>query len=97
MLSEVFVLTCANGCRLAIISKDFYVLKALIIIEVIAILAFSIKFYYLLMVGTFGNESRGYAIFAILFALAYSCKRIWQVNKKYNKTNMDLNIKDIIL
>lgn len=97
MLGEVFALTCANGCRLAIISNNSHMLKGLITGGIIAVLVFAIESYYLLAVGTFGSESRGYVAFAILFALAYACKTIWRINKKYDKTNMDFNIKDIIL
>lgn len=96
MLGEVFALTCANGCRLAIISNNSHMLKELIIDGIIAVLVFVIKSYYLLGVGIFGSESRGYVAFAILFALAYACKTIWRINKKYDKTKT-LNIKDIIL
>lgn len=97
MLGEVFALTCANGCRLAIISNNSHMLKGLVIGGIIAVLVFVIESYYLLGVGIFGNESKGYVAFAILFALAYACKTIWRINKKYDKTSTNLNIKDVIL
>lgn len=97
MLGEVFALTCANGCRLVIISNNSHMLKGLVIGGIIAVLVFVIESYYLLGVGIFGGKSKGYVAFAILFALAYACKTIWRINKKYDKTSTNLNIRDVIL
>lgn len=97
LLGEFFILTCANGCRLAAINKDFHILAALIIGEIIAILIFAVGVHDLFIVGTFGNEGRLCAILAMLYVAYYSYKTIRQVNKTHNRVGKKLFVKDIIL
>lgn len=96
LLGEFFILTCANGCRLAAINKDFHILAALIIGEIIAILMFAVVVHDLFTVGTFGNEGRLCAILAMLYVIYYSYKTIHQVNKTHDKVVKKLSLKDII-
>lgn len=87
-LGELFVLTCANGCRLAVINKDFKILTALVFGVIVGIAMLIVGVHDLFVVSSFGLTGNIIAICVMLYAAYESYKAILKANKNHGKTSL---------
>ena len=87
-LGELFVLTCANGCRLAAINKDFKILAALVFGVIVGIAMFIVGVHDLFVVSSFGLTGNIIAVCVMLYAAYESYRTIIKANKNHCKTTL---------
>lgn len=92
-LGELFVLTCANGCRLAAINKDFKILTALVFGVIVGIVMLIVGVHDLFIVSSFGLTGNIIAVCVMLYAAYESYKAIIKANKNHSKTTLS----DVVL
>lgn len=87
-LGEFFVLTCANGCRLAAINKDFKILAALVLGVIIGVGMLVVGVHDLFVVSSFGLTGNIIAVCVMLYAAYESYRAIIKANKNHCKTTL---------
>lgn len=87
-LGEFFVLTCANGCRLAAINKDFKILAALVFGVIVGVAMLIVGVHDLFVVSSFGLTGSIIAVCVMLYAAYESYKAILKANKIHGKTSL---------
>lgn len=87
-LGEFFILTCANGCRLAIINKDFKILAALVFGVIIGVGMLIVGVHDLFIVSSFGLTGNIIAVCVMLYAAYESYKAILKANRNRGKTSL---------
>lgn len=87
-LGELFVLTCANGCRLAVINKDFKILAALVFGVIVGIAMLIVGVHDLFVVSSFGLTGNIIAVYVMFYAAYESYRAIIKANKNHGKTTL---------
>lgn len=87
-LGELFVITCVNGCRLAVINKDFKILAALVFGVIVGIAMLVVGVHDLFIVSSFGLTGNIIAICVMLYAAYESYRAIIKANKNHGKTTL---------
>jgi len=80
-LGELFILTCANGCRLAVINKDFKIFAALVFGVIVGIAMLIVGVHDLFVVSSFGLTGNIIAVCVMLYTAYESYKAILKANR----------------